>query len=118
VQRTNSASWHSILVIETSPRIGEEISLSVWGALVAVVKSELNQNSFGLDFPSECPDGGAFVCPRLLNNSGRDVSYQEPLFLPKQVRLKVNELGMGGSCSKQIRDFLFLFERQASAGPT
>jgi hypothetical protein len=31
----------------------------VWGALVAVVKSELNQNSFGLDFPSECPDGGA-----------------------------------------------------------
>lgn len=24
-----------------------------------MVKSELNQNSFGLDFPSECPDGGA-----------------------------------------------------------
>lgn len=43
----------------TPPRISEEISLSVWGALVAVVKSELNQNSFGLDFPSECPDGGA-----------------------------------------------------------
>lgn len=49
---------------------------------------------------------------------GRDVSYQKPLFLTKQVRLEVNELGMGGSCSKQVRDFLFLFERQALARPT
>ena len=42
----------------------------------------------------------ASVSPRLFNDSGRDVSYQKPLFLPKQVRLEDNELGVGGPCSK------------------
>src|SRR5207249_85730 len=41
------------------PRTSEEINQLAWGGIVAVVQSELDKNSFGLDFPCECPDGGA-----------------------------------------------------------
>lgn len=42
-------------------RISEEISDAVWGGFIALVRSELDKNSFGLDFPSECPDGEAIA---------------------------------------------------------
>lgn len=42
-------------------RTSEEISEAAWGGIIALVKSELNKNSFGLDFPLECPDGGAIA---------------------------------------------------------
>lgn len=37
----------------------EEIDQGPWGGIVAVIRSELDKDSFGLAFPSECPDGGA-----------------------------------------------------------
>ncbi len=39
------------------PRIVEEISPSVWGGLVAILNSRLNDSSFGYRYPEECPDG-------------------------------------------------------------
>jgi len=37
----------------------EEISEAAWGGIIGIINSELKKSSFGLDFPLECPDGGA-----------------------------------------------------------
>lgn len=44
------------------PRIVEDINLSVWGGLVAIINSRISDGSFGYSFPEECPDGGGNIC--------------------------------------------------------
>jgi hypothetical protein len=41
------------------PRTVEHITEQAWGGIVSLIRSELERDAFGLDFPWECPDGGA-----------------------------------------------------------
>lgn len=43
------------------PRTKEEIPDELWGGIVGLIGSELGKQSFAIDFPEECPDGGA-IC--------------------------------------------------------
>ena len=43
------------------PRTKEDIPDALWAGIVGLVASELGKNSFAVDFPYECPDGGAVV---------------------------------------------------------
>lgn len=43
------------------PRIVEQITQSVWGGLVATIKTRFNDGSFGYRYPEECPDGNS-IC--------------------------------------------------------
>jgi len=40
-----------------TPRINETIPLNVWGGLISLVNRFLANGGFGIDFPTECPDG-------------------------------------------------------------
>ena len=41
----------------TRPRTAEEISATVWMALVHIIQSRIDDGSFGYKFPGVCPDG-------------------------------------------------------------
>jgi len=41
------------------PRIQEEIEIDAWGGIVSLINNLINNGSFGLSFPSTCPDGSA-----------------------------------------------------------
>ncbi|MEK6792061.1 MAG: hypothetical protein AABY45_10225 [Deltaproteobacteria bacterium] len=43
------------------PRTKEDIPDELWGGIVGLIGSELSKQSFAIDFPEKCPDGGA-VC--------------------------------------------------------
>lgn len=66
------------------PRTSEDISDTVWEGIVGYISSELDKGSFGLDFPLECPDGGAIYgsdagnLERVLHAEIPDISW--PLY--------------------------------------
>ena len=39
------------------PRTAEEIGESIWGGLLVIIGSRIEDGSFGVDFPDICPDG-------------------------------------------------------------
>lgn len=41
------------------PRTKEEISNSVWSGIASLIETEIDNGSFGLNFPEVCEDGGA-----------------------------------------------------------
>lgn len=41
------------------PRTKEEIPDTLWSGIIGLIQSELSKQSFAIDFPDECPDGGA-----------------------------------------------------------
>jgi len=41
----------------SAPRLGEEISESAWGGIVALIHNYISNGGFGIDFPVTCPDG-------------------------------------------------------------
>lgn len=69
------------------PRTKEDIPDALWAGIMGLVASEIGKNSFAIDFPYECPDGGAVAgtdehhLPLLLKGEIPDIQWplqQEP----------------------------------------
>ncbi len=53
--------YYSDQIKGAKPRVAEEISLIVWGGIVSIIHSRIDDGSFGYRYPLQCDDGGA-VC--------------------------------------------------------
>lgn len=43
------------------PKVEQEFSTAAWGGIVALLTRLINNGSFGLDFPEQCPDGHEII---------------------------------------------------------
>lgn len=110
------------------PRTSEEISDTLWAGIVGLIESELNKQSFAIDFPDQCSDGGAVAgtdhhrMSLLLRGEIREIEW------PLQLESKPNNLVLldviqfcfhhigeagQGAYHNYYKHYHFVFDRQA-----